>query len=577
MSDDVQNVKDRINIVDLVGQYVQLTRAGKNFHARCPFHKERTPSFNVSPERGTYMCFGCGEKGDIFSFVERIEGVDFKTALEELAQKAGVKLQRNFTPTHENREKDARLRDVCEAATIFFEETLQKRPDVEEYIRARAVSDETRKIWRLGYAPASWQNVSDHLVGSGFTKDEIVEAGIAAKSEKRPGEVYDRFRGRIMFPICDPQGRVVAFSGRIFEEMPRKTPSESRGKPTKTHPESRGEPAKTPGQALGSPESAKYVNSPETVLFKKSRILYGFDKAKNAIRKADCVLLVEGQFDVVLSHQSGLPFTVALSGTALTPEHLSLLGRLTKRLVLALDADQAGIRSGLRSAHMALSADFDVKVPTFPFGKDPADVARENPELLKAAIRTSSTAVEFFLDVLREPLSTKGGIGDGVHQTGDTERMYKRVVEIQVLPLIAAMSSKIEQEHFIRIVADRLNVSEAAVREEVAKRKRQDPPELPAEGPSAVLQEESLTAIEKKVAMVLFSFPRASAQYQKLLALYGQERLQNLQERLAGEAEQWRFRFESELAEHSNDVIAGDMLHDIERAVEKEQFRTRFS
>ncbi len=545
MSDDVQNVKDRVNIVDLVGQYVQLTRAGKNFHARCPFHKERTPSFNVSPERGTYMCFGCGEKGDIFSFVERIEGVDFKTALEELAQKAGIKLQRNFTEKHENKEKDARLRDVCEAATSFFEAQLHKRPDVEEYIRARAVTDETAKTWRLGYAPASWQSASDHLAICGFTKDEIVEAGIAAKSEKRPGEVYDRFRGRIMFPISDAQGRVIAFSGRIFEEM-----SGSSGE-----------------------GSAKYVNSPETVLFKKSRILYGFDKAKNAIRKADCVLLVEGQFDLVLSHQSGLPFTVALSGTALTPEHLSLLGRLTKRLVLALDADQAGIRSGLRSAHMALGAGFDVKVPTFPFGKDPADVAKENPELLKAAIRTSTTAVEFFLEVLRPGALLSS---DGVNQKGDSERMYKRAVEVQVLPLIAAIESKIEQEHFIRMVAGKLNVTEAAVREEVSKRKGQTSIEATAEDPIKKIEEVSLSAIEKKVAMVLFSFPPTSEMFQKLLTLYGKERVEQLQERLQGEAEQWRFRFESELAEHSSEVIAGDMLRDIEKAAQKEQFRSRF-
>ncbi len=555
MSDQVQEIKDRLSIVDVVGQYVQLTRAGKNFHARCPFHKERTPSFNVSPERGTFICFGCGEKGDIFSFVERIEGVDFRAALEELAAKAGIKLQRDFTQKEENKEKDARLRDACEAATTFFEAQQEKRSDVKDYLRNRAVTDETKLSWRLGYAPARWQDMSDHLVSLGFSKNEIADAGLAAKSEKKPGEIYDRFRGRIMFPIADAQGRVIAFSGRIFEEMPPKTS---------------GYAGSSADVSLGETFSAKYVNSPETVLFKKSRVMYGFDKAKNAIRRADCILMVEGQFDLVLCHQSGLPFAVAISGTALTPEHLSLLGRLSKRLVLALDADAAGVRSGLRSAQMAIAAGFDVKVPTFPFGKDPADVAKENPELLKQAIRTSQTAVEFFLDALRPA-------GGGVKPNGDDQRMYKRAVEVQVLPLIAAMESKIEQEHFVRIVAGRLNVSEAAVREEVGKRKLA-PHEFPQDVHTTAqpLQTLPLDAIDKKAAMLLFSFTSGTIEYHKLLELLGPEKLQALQARLEPEAEVWRFKFEAELSDHTSEVIAGDMLRDIQRAVEKERFKMKF-
>lgn len=538
MADQVQEIKDRLNIVDVVGQYVQLTRAGKNFHAKCPFHKERTPSFNVSPERGSYMCFGCGEKGDIFSFIERIEGIDFKTALEQLAEKAGVKLVRH-TPqnTKEEKDKDERLREVCEAATNFYEVVLHNRQDVLDYLYNRGVTEESIKSWRLGYAPARWQEAADHLVSVGFTKDEIAEAGIAAKSERKPGEVYDRFRGRIMFPINDPQGRVIAFSGRFFEKV---------------------EGSKEEG------EPAKYVNSPETVLFKKSRIMYGFDHAKTAIRKADCALLVEGQFDLVLSHQSGLPFTVAISGTALTTEHLSLLGRLTKRVVLALDADQAGIRSGLKSAHMALQAGFDVKVPTFPFGKDPADVARENPELLKQAIRTSQTAVEFFLEALR-------------HGAKD-EREYKHLVEVQVLPLIAVLPSKIEQEHFIRIVASKLSVAESAVREEVSKRKV-----LAEVHPVEVMKDardtyrNQLDPLEKKVAMLLSYFAAGSPEHTRLLELWGKERVASVEERILGQDEVWRFRFEQELhGEVTPVLIANDMLADIGRRVAKERIKMQF-
>ncbi|MDE1924574.1 MAG: DNA primase [Patescibacteria group bacterium] len=514
MDSQVQEIKNKLSINDVVGQYVQLQRAGRNFRAKCPFHKERTPSFMVSPERGTYMCFGCGEKGDIFSFVQKMDGVDFPTALKQLAEKAGVKLKKNFAPAPEHKEHDERLKDVLEAATVFFESKLAGRKDVADYIRARGVHDDTTKTWRLGYAPASWRELTEHLASLEFKKDEIVDAGLAidparsnlADRGSTPGNIYDRFRGRIMFPLFDMNGKVIAFSGRFFEDMP--------GDARKTDAEPRAEPA-------------KYVNSPETALFKKSRMLYGLHIAKNFIRKADCILLVEGQFDVVMSHQSGLPFTVAISGTALTDEHLSLLGRLSKRLVLALDADSAGIRAGLKSTLMAYSHGFDVKVPALPEGKDPADVAKENPELLKAAVRTSKTAIEFFLDVLRP-------------QAKD-ERAYKKLAESRVLPLIAALQSAIEQEHFVRITASRLEVSEAAVRAEVAKK-----PALHIEETEpAPLQTAERTNLEKAAGMLIFYFPHDAELQKKLSGLLGEERYASIQKQLEPEAEALRFLFES--------------------------------
>lgn len=536
MDSQVQEIKDKLSINEVVGQYVQLQRAGRNFTAKCPFHKEKTPSFHVSPERGSYICFGCGERGDIFSFVQKIEGIDFPTALKQLAEKAGVVLKRDFTPKEDHTEKDEKLRQVCEAATKFFVAELGKRLDVQDYLRTRGMHDETRDAWRLGYAPASWRALSEHLARAGYTPEEMFEAGLVARSDKKPGEVYDRFRGRIMFPLFDALGRVIAFSGRFFEKV--------EGSKEESDP-------------------AKYVNSPETALFKKSKVLYGFDRAKNAIRRADCVLLVEGQFDVVLSHQSGLPFTVAISGTALTPEHLSLLGRLSKRLVLALDADAAGVRSGLKSTAMAFVAGFDVKVPTFPEGKDPADIARENPELLKSAIRTSKTAIEFFLDTLRP-------------QARD-ERMYKKLVEMQILPLIAALPSTIEQAHFIHLVAERLHVPEDAVRTEVAKR-----PQLQIEvmfeaehAPVPVVLEAS--AFEKKVAMLLFHHGAESAVGVKLAEVVGQVRLDEIIAKLQDDAEALRFTFEREVGEHTTEeVIVADMMADIERVITKERLRSKF-
>lgn len=545
--DEVQQIKDHINIVDIVGQYVQLRRAGRTYMARCPFHKERTPSFHVSPERGTYKCFGCGEGGDVFTFVQKMDGIDFSSALKMLAEKAGVTLtQRAPSKSPEEKDKEERLREVCEAAVAYFESQLAKRSDVVQYLTTRGVHEETMKTWRLGYAPATWDSLSKHLQSLGFKNNEIADAGFGVVSDKRPGEVFDRFRGRIIFPIFDVAGQPIAVSGRFFENVPGRLPAD--------------------GQ-----EPAKYVNSPETLIFKKSRVLYGFDRARAPIRKADCILLVEGQFDLILAHQSELPFTVALSGTALTPEHLSLLGRLSKRLVLALDGDEAGIKAGLKSAHMAIGAGFDIKIPTFAQGKDPADLARENPELLRAAIRTSKPAVEFFLDTARRALPA-GRQGD--------ELAYAKAVRTQVLPLVQAMSSALEQEHFDRLIAGRLSVSPEAVRADRAKlptiatvgedalSAQAGSPELHTKG-----AESGLPALHKKVGMVLFGWVEGRA---KLAELLGDERLQTIEAEVAPLAEALRFEFDREVGEHTSEAtIAGDMLEQIRATLARERYKLK--
>ena len=528
MDSQVQEIKDKLSINEVVGQYVKLERAGRNWRARCPFHKEKTPSFMISPERGSYICFGCGEKGDIFTFYEKIEHVDFRTALQQLAEKAGVVLKNNYQPKEENKEKDEQLRDVCEAATSFFQSDLKKRTDVFGYIKNRGATEETIHSWRLGYAPASWRELSEHLTSLGFSKDTQAEAGLVAHSQNKPGEVYDRFRGRIMFPLFDAGGKVIAFSGRFFE--------------------------KVEGQKDDGGEPAKYVNSPETPIFKKSRVLYGYDRAKNFIRKADCILLVEGQFDVVLSHQSGLPFAVASSGTAITEEQLSLLSRLSKRLVLALDGDAAGIRAGLKTTAMALKMGFDVKIPTFGGGKDPADLAKENPELLKAAVRTSKTAIEFFLDVLQA-------------QARD-ERTYQKLVEAQVLPLVGALSSKIEQAHFVRIVAQRLRVPEDAIYTEVAKRPQLVQDDAADVAPPVREELSQPSSLERTASLLLFYFTKDGPMQEKIEKLIGPVRKEILVQKYAGDAEKFRFEFES--LGDDKDVVAAALLEALEREVVEE-------
>jgi DNA primase len=538
MESPAKQIKEKINIVDVVGQYVQLRRAGRTYMARCPFHKEKTASFHVSPERGTYKCFGCGEGGDIFSFVEKIEGVDFATALKQLAEKAGVKLEQTGRfkgKVPKEAEKSERLVEVCEAATEFFMGELAKRKDVGDYLHARGVKDETLALWRIGYAPATWESLTNHLLAQGFAKEDLVDSGLCVRSEKYPDKIFDRFRGRIMFPIAETTGKTIAFSGRYYEAVPGR--------------EQDGEPA-------------KYVNSPETLIFKKSRVLYGFDKAAQAIRKIDCILLVEGQFDLILAHQSGLPFTVALSGTALTPEHLHRLGRLSKRLILALDADKAGLKAGLRSAELSLEEGFDVRIPQFPDGKDPADIARENPELLKAAIKTAKTAVEFFLNVLI--------------QSGVSELSYRLEAQKQIVPLIAAMDSSIRREHFIHIASSWLTVNAQAIEEEVVKyleqKQRTKYYSARSEGgqaPQSVAKTQiEQTPLDRAIALLSKRFSEGKHR-EELTDLVGKERLALIEQKFAGDEE--RLMFEFDLLGSDEEAVALGLLQTIERNTIKER------
>lgn len=415
-SDTVQLIKDRLSIVDVVSQYVKLDRAGTSMRARCPFHAERTPSFHVSPERGTYHCFGCGVGGDIFSFVEAMEGLDFKGALRVLADKAGVEVV--YARGHKgDKDERERLFELMEAATIFY--TSKLTADAKKYLRERGLTEETIQAFRIGWASDAWSECSDFLKSKKFTDAEMLSAGIAKKNER--GSLTDKFRNRIMFPIADSAGRTVGFSGRIFGEK-------------------------------ASPEAPKYLNSPETPLFHKSRVLYGFDRAKMAIRKHNFAVLVEGQMDLLMSHQAGWANTVAVSGTAFTEEHAQLVKRMSENIVLALDADQAGIKAAGRAAREALRGGLNVKVARLPSGADPADlILKEGVDAWRTAIRESKDIITFLLDVLE--------------QHAKAPDIFRRSVEGIVLPFLTDILSPIAREQYIAEIAKRLGVSEAAVRE----------------------------------------------------------------------------------------------------------------
>ncbi len=428
MTSDIEQIKERLNIVDVIGQYTKLQKSGKNWKGLSPFKKEKTASFFVSPDKGMYYDFSSGQGGDMFTFVEKVEGVDFRGALKMLADRAGVVLHGGGY-SRESRDARERHYALMEDACLFYE--AQMPEEARAYLVGRGLLEATQKEWRLGFAPearagesASWTRARDHLRTKGYGDAEIEQLGIAKRGER--GGFYDRFRSRILFPIFDSAGRVIAFSGRIF------------------------------GEAALDKENAKYLNSPETPLFDKSRTLYGYDRAKNAIRTNNFSILVEGQMDLLMAHQAKYANTVAVSGTGFTEGHLELLARLSPNLVLALDADSAGISAAGRAASLALARGMDTKVAALPAGLDPADAIMKDEGLWKNAVRNAVHIVDFYLSHV-ETLPHKDA------------RSRLLAAQKLVLPFIARMKNAVDQAHFIHRFSDRFGISEEAVRVEVRR------------------------------------------------------------------------------------------------------------
>ncbi len=424
-TDTVAQIKERLSIQDIIAPYVKLTRAGKSMRGLCPFHKEKTPSFHVSPERGTWHCFGCGLGGDGFSFIEKVEGVDFKGAMKILAEKAGVSIEYSGGRRQEDTSKKERTYSLMSRASEWYAGKFSGSP-AEPYAKQRGLTDETIAAWRLGFAPDAWRALLEALSAEGFTTEELLAAGLIKEADGKPGTYYDRFRNRLMFPIRDGAGRVVGFTGRT----------------------------------LSPDELAKYLNSPETELYRKSELLFGMDRAKDAIRVRGFTMLVEGQIDVLLAHQTGFTNAVALSGTALSERHLSLMKRYSENLMLVLDADPAGLTATARSAALALQSGLRVKAARLPVGKDPADLISEDPKEFSKRVVAAKPIVEFFLAELAQKES-------------DPHRLL-RAAEGIVLPLINAIPSPMEREHFIQAAARSLGLSNEAVRESLKRPIREE-------------------------------------------------------------------------------------------------------
>ncbi len=425
MSTNVEQIKERLSIADVLSSYIKVEKSGINFKARCPFHNEKTPSFFISPARNSYYCFGCGAKGDIFSFVQTFEGLDFKGALKLLADRAGVSLKNESGISRDAKEK---LFEIVELATLFFEQELRNTPRAQEYLKARGISLETIKTFRIGFAPDGWRALSTYLQSKNISESLLEEVGLIKKSEK---SIYDRFRNRLMFPLCDSSGRVIGFSGRVL---------------------------------VDDENSPKYLNSPETPLFDKSSVLYGLDKAKEDIRKRGYAILVEGQFDLLLSHQAGFRNTVAASGTALSDEipsgdrgvtNLQMISRLSKNVVFAFDGDTAGVKATYRGVLLALGLGMDVKVAELPEGIDPADVIQKSKDNWVQILKETKDAITFFTTFFTKKVT-------------DT-RAKSHTVYTDILPLVAKIPSALDREHFLDQIRKTTGLSLEALRTDLER------------------------------------------------------------------------------------------------------------
>lgn len=419
MNSQVEEIKARLDIVELISSYVRLQKSGVNYKALCPFHTEKTPSFFVSPSRQIWHCFGgCGKGGDIFKFIMEIEGLEFPEALKLLAQRAGVVLRKENPSLRSERN---RLYDLCEEAACIFEDIFTKTSAVKNYLAKRGVSQESVRKFRIGFAPRSWDFLLKTLGAKGFKNEEMEKAGLIIKSTES-GSYYDRFRGRIIFPITDANSRVVGFGGRVFES---------------------------------DAKEAKYINTPQTLIYDKSQVLYGFNLAKQVIRSQNQAVIVEGYMDCIMSHQVGIQNAVAVSGTALTPQQLKILKRLTDSLVFAFDADTAGESATKRSLTLAAQFEFNRKIVHMS-GKDPADIVLEDADIWRQTVKNAKPVVEFYFEKV---------LGEETPRSAEE----KKAASATLLPFIRELTDEIEKSHWVRVLAEKLKVDETSVWSELKK------------------------------------------------------------------------------------------------------------
>jgi len=420
----IDEVKQRTDIVEVVSQYASLKKAGRNLTALCPFHSEKHPSFFVYPEQQSWHCFGaCNTGGDVLSFVMKKQGIDFGEALRFLAQRAGIVVPSKFGPEAGGDEKQ-RLYEINQAATQYFHNSLVNSAagkTAKSYFDSRGFTLETIADFQLGFSPNSWEALKQYLVERGYTEGELLTVGLVVEAED--GKTHDRFRNRLMFPIFDAQGRITGFGARVLDDsMP------------------------------------KYVNSPQTPLFDKSSILYGIDRAKSAIRQQDKAVIVEGYMDVITAHQNGSNNAVASMGTSVTEKQVSTLKRLSKNIVLALDADAAGEEAMLRCVGYENTLDTEVRVILLPSGKDPDDVIKEDTQTWQKLLEEALPVVDYTFNMFTSALDL-------------TTAKDKSLARDKLLPIIAEIKDSVRKAHYLQKLAHLIRVNERILEADLARRK----------------------------------------------------------------------------------------------------------
>ena len=423
---DADQIKEKIDIVEFIQEYVPLKKSGRNFKGLCPFHSEKSPSFYVAPDRQIWHCFGaCDEGGDVISFYMKIENVTFPEALTELAKRVGITLTSSYEHD-ETWKQRSRLYEIHHLASEYYHYVLTKHAigsAGRDYLTNRSIGEKIIKTFMLGYAPSGWRNLLPFLLKKGYREDEIEMAGLIIRGKNG---YYDRFRGRVMFTLKDHRGNIVGFSGRLLSKEAKE---------------------------------AKYINSPETPLYHKSKVLYGLDVTAKSISEADQAIICEGEFDVLTSFESGISNIVAIKGTALTQDQLKILKRYTNNLLLALDMDFAGDQAARRSIELAEELDFNIKVASLTSGKDLDEAIQKDIGKTKEEIENAPSVYDFLLT-------------SAVKRYGGTDSVAKKQIAGEVISLYATIQNSIVRDFFVKKLAKTIEVSEEAVIEQLQKEQK---------------------------------------------------------------------------------------------------------
>lgn len=493
MNSQVEEIKSKLNIVDVVGEYVRLNKSGTNWKALCPFHNEKSPSFMVSEDKQIWHCFGCSKGGDVFTFVMEIEGIDFKEALKNLAEKAGVDLKRGYIQK-DSFDKNI-LTEILELTTKFYETQLwggAGKVKILSYLSKRGLKEKSIKEFRLGYAPDGWRNLLTFLTKKGYKAEDITRTGLLVQktvnSEQEtvntnknaghcllsPDQCYDRFRDRIIFPIANTQGKIVGFSARV-----------------------------APG---GDESQAKYVNTPETALYHKSDILYGISLAKPQIKNKNEIVVVEGNLDVVMAHQDGARNTVAVSGTALTREQIKTIKRFTPNVKLFFDMDRAGQSAAWRSTKECLSEGVNVSIVSTSGAKDAAEFIKDHPGNFTKVISKAKPALDYFYEILKKAYNQ------------DNSRDKTKIIG-KMAEALAAAKNKVEKSFWAKRISSDLKIEENAIID-IINEENKSPREfssaqyqavpgsaVPSEPVEVETFSDRLSLIRNQIIGLMFSFP----------------------------------------------------------------------